>query len=96
MVKIDPETGEISVFREYEVVAGNEEVTDPELQKTVAEANEIEEGGVGSRVRIAENVTQQQLGRIAAQTAGRSTASASARRSVTSCTTSTSAAKAKS
>ena len=71
MVKIDPETGEISVFREYEVVAGNEEVTDPELQKTVAEANEIEEGvGVGSRVRIAENVTQQQLGRIAAQTAG--------------------------
>ena len=44
MVKIDPETGEISVFREYEVVAGNGEVTDPELQKTVAEANEIEEG----------------------------------------------------
>ena len=44
VVKIDPETGEISVFREYEVVAGNEEVTDPELQKTVAEANEIEEG----------------------------------------------------
>ena len=38
-----------------------QEVTDPELQKTVAEANEIEEGvGVGSRVRIAENVTQQQ------------------------------------
>ena len=70
VVKIDPETGEISVFREYEV-AGNEGVTDPELQKTVAEANEIEEGaGVGSRVRIAENVTQQQLGRIAAQTAG--------------------------
>ena len=71
VVKIDPETGEISVFREYEVVAGNEEVTDPELQKTVAEASEIEEGvGVGSRVRIPENVTQQQLGRIAAQTAG--------------------------
>ena len=45
VVKIDPETGEISVFREYEVVAGNEKVTDPELQKTVAEANEIEEGG---------------------------------------------------
>ena len=38
VVKIDPETGEISVYREYEVVAGNEEVTDPELQKTVAEA----------------------------------------------------------
>jgi N utilization substance protein A len=71
VVKIDPETGEISVFREYEVVAGNEEVTDPELQKTVAEAIAIEEGaGVGSRVRVPENVTQQQLGRIAAQTAG--------------------------
>ncbi len=71
VVKIDPETGEISVYREYEVVAGNEEVTDPELQKTVAEAVEIEEGaGVGSRVRVPENVTQAQLGRIAAQTAG--------------------------
>ena len=41
VVKIDPETGEISVYREYEVVAGNEEVTDPELQKTVAEAVKI-------------------------------------------------------
>ena len=39
VVKIDPETGEISVFREYEVVAGTEEVEDPELQKTVAEAS---------------------------------------------------------
>jgi N utilization substance protein A len=71
VVKIDPESGEISVFREYEVVAGPEDVEDPELQKTVAEAVAIEEGvGVGSRVRVPENVTQQQLGRIAAQTAG--------------------------
>lgn len=71
VVKIDPETGEISVYREYEVVAGTEEVTDPELQKTVAEAVQIDEGaGVGSRVRVPENVTQAQLGRIAAQTAG--------------------------
>ena len=71
VVKIDPETGEISMFREYEVVAGDSEVTDPELQKTVAEAIEIEPGvGVGGRVRIPENVTQAQLGRIAAQTAG--------------------------
>jgi N utilization substance protein A len=71
VVKIDPETGEISVFREYEVVAGAEDIEDPELQKTVAEAIVIEEGvGVGSRVRVPENVTQQQLGRIAAQTAG--------------------------
>ncbi|MGH2489144.1 MAG: transcription termination factor NusA [Candidatus Limnocylindria bacterium] len=71
VVKIDPETGEISVYREYEVVAGESEVTDPELQKTVSEATAIEPGvGVGGRVRIAENVTQAQLGRIAAQTAG--------------------------
>lgn len=71
VVKIDPETGEISVYREYEVVAGPEDVEDPELQKTVSEATAIEEGvGVGSRVRVPENVTQQQLGRIAAQTAG--------------------------
>jgi len=71
VVKINPETGEISLYREYEVVAGTEEVTDPELQKTVAEATEIEAGvGVGSRVRVSENVTQAQLGRIAAQTAG--------------------------
>jgi N utilization substance protein A len=71
VVKIDPETGEISVYREYEVVAGDTEVTDPELQKTVSEAIEIEPGvGVGGRVRIPENVTQAQLGRIAAQTAG--------------------------
>ncbi|HUG94852.1 MAG TPA: transcription termination factor NusA [Pleomorphomonadaceae bacterium] len=71
VVKIDPETGEISVYREYEVVAGDTEVTDPELQKTVSEAVEIEPGvGVGGRVRIPENVTQAQLGRIAAQTAG--------------------------
>jgi N utilization substance protein A len=71
VVKIDPETGEISVYREYEVVAGDSEVTDPELQKTVAEAVEIEPGvGVGGRVRVPENVTQAQLGRIAAQTAG--------------------------
>jgi N utilization substance protein A len=71
VVKIDPETGEISVFREYEIVAGVDDIEDPELQKTVAEAQAIDsEVGVGGRVRIPENVTQAQLGRIAAQTAG--------------------------
>ena len=71
VVKIDPETGEISVFREYEIVAGADDIEDPELQKTVAEAQAIDaEVGVGGRVRIPENVTQAQLGRIAAQTAG--------------------------
>jgi transcription termination/antitermination protein NusA len=71
VVRVDPESGQISVYREYEVVATTEEVTDPEAQKTVADAQKIDpETGVGGRVRVPENVTQAQLGRIAAQTAG--------------------------
>jgi N utilization substance protein A len=71
VVRVDPESGQISVYREYEVVATPEEVTDPEAQKTVADAQKIDpETGVGGRVRVPENVTQAQLGRIAAQTAG--------------------------
>ncbi|MDP9244669.1 MAG: transcription termination factor NusA [Chloroflexota bacterium] len=71
VVRVDPESGQISVYREYEVVATLEEVTDPEAQKTVADAQKIDpETGVGGRVRVPENVTQAQLGRIAAQTAG--------------------------
>src|SRR6187551_702569 len=56
VVTVNPETGEISVAREYEVVAGAQKI-DPTT-------------GVGGKVRIPENVTQAQLGRIAAQTAG--------------------------
>ena len=71
VVRVDPESGQISVYREYEVVATPEEVTDAEAQKTVSDAQEIDpETGVGGKVRIPENVTQAQLGRIAAQTAG--------------------------
>lgn len=71
VVSVNPESGEISVAREYEVVAGEQEITDPELQMTAAEAQKIDPTtGVGGRVRIPENVTQAQLGRIAAQTAG--------------------------
>ena len=71
VVKIDPETGEISVYREYEVVATPDEVVDPELQMLVADAQRIDPTtGVGAKVRVPENVTQAQLGRIAAQTAG--------------------------
>jgi len=71
VVHVDPETGEISVFREYEVVATSEEVEDPEIQMTVADAQKVDAAtGVGGKVRIPENVTQAQLGRIAAQTAG--------------------------
>ena len=70
VVKIDPDTGRISVFREKEVVASQQEVEDPELQIPVTDAQRIDpQVGVGTRVRIPENVTQQQLGRIAAQTA---------------------------
>ncbi|MCC6618369.1 MAG: transcription termination/antitermination protein NusA [Chloroflexi bacterium] len=71
VVTVNPETGEISVAREYEVVAGEQEVEDPELQMIVADAQKIDPAtGVGGKVRVPENVTQAQLGRIAAQTAG--------------------------
>ena len=71
VVTVNPETGEISVAREYEVVAGEQEIEDPELQMTAADAQKIDPTtGVGGKVRIPENVTQAQLGRIAAQTAG--------------------------
>ena len=70
VVKVDPDTGKISVFREKEVVASESDVEDGELQMPVAEAQRIDPGvGVGGRVRIPEIVSQQQLGRIAAQTA---------------------------
>jgi N utilization substance protein A len=71
VVTVNPESGEISVAREYEVVATAEEVEDPEAQMVVQEAQKIDSTtGVGGRVRVPENVTQAQLGRIAAQTAG--------------------------
>ncbi len=71
VVTVNPETGEISVAREYEVMATPEEVEDPEAQMIVQDAQKIDPTtGVGGKVRIPENVTQAQLGRIAAQTAG--------------------------
>jgi N utilization substance protein A len=71
VVTVNPESGEISVAREYEVVAGEQEIEDPELQMTAADAQRIDPTtGVGGKVRVPENVTQAQLGRIAAQTAG--------------------------
>jgi N utilization substance protein A len=71
VVTVNPESGEISVAREYEVMATPEEVEDPEAQMIVQEAQKIDPTtGVGGKVRIPENVTQAQLGRIAAQTAG--------------------------
>jgi N utilization substance protein A len=71
VVTVNPETGEISVAREYDVLATPEEVEDPEAQMIVQEAQKIDPTtGVGGKVRIPENVTQAQLGRIAAQTAG--------------------------
>jgi transcription termination/antitermination protein NusA len=71
VVTVDPESGEISLAREYEVVAGEQEIEDPEAQMTAAAAQKIDPTtGVGGKVRVPENVTQAQLGRIAAQTAG--------------------------
>ena len=67
VVTVNPETGEISVAREYEVVAGEQEIEDSEAQMTAADAQKIDPTtGVGGKVRIPENVTQAQLGRIAA------------------------------
>jgi N utilization substance protein A len=71
VVTVDPESGEISVAREYDVLATPEEIEDPEAQMLVADAQKIDPTtGVGGKVRVPENVTQAQLGRIAAQTAG--------------------------
>jgi len=71
VVTVNPESGEISVAREYEVMATVEEIEDPEAQMVVQDAQQIDPAtGVGGRVRVPENVTQAQLGRIAAQTAG--------------------------
>jgi transcription termination/antitermination protein NusA len=71
VVTVDPESGEISVAREYDVMATQEEIEDPEAQMFVADAQKIDPTtGVGGKVRVPENVTQAQLGRIAAQTAG--------------------------
>jgi len=70
VVSIDHESGQISVFREYEVRATEEEIEDPELEMVVAAAQKVDPSvGVGGKVRVPENVTQAQLGRIAAQTA---------------------------
>jgi N utilization substance protein A len=71
VVAVDPESGQISVYREYDVMATEEEIEDPESQMIVADAQKHDPTtGVGGKVRIPENVTQAQLGRIAAQTAG--------------------------
>ena len=42
VVRVDPETGQISVYREYEVVATPDEVEDPELQMLVGAAQQID------------------------------------------------------
>ncbi len=55
VVRVDPESGEISVFREYEVVATPDEVEDPELQMLVGAAQKIDPTtGVGAKVRVPE------------------------------------------
>ena len=52
VVTVNPETGEISVAREYEVMATPEEVEDPEAQMIVADAQKIDPTtGVGGKVR---------------------------------------------
>ena len=69
VVKVDPDNGKISVFREKDVVASAADVEDPLLQVPVSEAQQIDpQAGVGGRVRIPEDVSRDLLfGRIAAQ-----------------------------
>ena len=97
VVTVNPETGEISVAREYEVVAGEQEIEDPELQMTAAAAQKIDPTtGVGGKVRIPENVTQAQLGESPRRRRARCTGSASARHSGTWSSSSTPPARARS
>jgi N utilization substance protein A len=63
--KIEPESGQVHVYAEKEVV---EEVTDQRLEISLAEAGEIDDNAViGSTVLI--ETTPRNFGRIAAQTA---------------------------
>ncbi|HEY64559.1 MAG TPA: transcription termination/antitermination protein NusA [Caldilineae bacterium] len=63
--RIDPETGEISIYAQKEVV---EEVKDPRTQISLEEARKIDPNAqIGSRVAI--ESTPKNFGRIAAQTA---------------------------
>ena len=67
VVKVDRDSGKISVFREKEVVASPSDVTDPELQMVVTDAQKVDpQAGVGGRVRVPEEVPEH-FGRVAAQ-----------------------------
>ena len=57
VVRVDPESGQISVYREYEVVATPDEVEDPEVQMLVGAAQQIDPTtGVGAKVRVPEKI----------------------------------------
>lgn len=67
--KLDPETGETNFWQEFGVVEKEEEVEEPEAQKILKEAKEIDKKAkVGETVEIALE-THSDFGRIAAQTA---------------------------
>ncbi len=66
--ELDKETGAITAFAVKRVVEGAEQVEDPNLQMTLAEAKKLDAAAaVGGEVRI--NKPTDVLGRIAAQTA---------------------------
>ncbi len=68
-VKLDPETGQTQVWQVFDVVAKEEEVEDPENQKTLTEAKKLDKKTkVGEQVQI-ELEPHSDFGRIAAQTA---------------------------
>ena len=67
VVKVDRDSGKISVFREKEVVASPSDVTDPELQMAVTDAQKVDpQAGVVGLVRVPELVSEH-FGRVAAQ-----------------------------
>ena len=72
VVTVNPETGEISVAREYEVVArrGGDRGSRSSRCSSPTRRRSTRRPASGGKVRVPENVTQAQLGRIAAQTAG--------------------------
>ncbi len=58
VVRVDPDSGQISVYREYEVVATPEEIEDDQLQMLVADAQKVDPAtGGGAKVRVSSSST---------------------------------------
>lgn len=67
--KLDPETGEAKFWQEFLVVEKEEEIEEPEAQKTLVEAKKIDKKAKVGEVVTIDLPTHSDFGRIAAQTA---------------------------